>query len=92
MKARLQVIQLLLSESLGRPATASDLPAPRLPKTVAQVKEMSFEEMQYVFATIYAEEIEAVVHDGGEQALRDTVAELSEGERRVLREALAEAR
>jgi hypothetical protein len=91
VKARLQAIQRLLSESLGRPATASDAPTPQMPNTVAQVKQMGWAEMQYVFATIYADEIEAVVHDGGEQALRERVRRLGQPERTLLLNALTSA-
>jgi hypothetical protein len=88
VKARLQAIQLLLSESLGRPATASDVSTPQLPRTAAQVKELSFEEMQYVFATTYVAEIEAVVRDGGERALQERVSRLGQPERTLLLKAL----
>jgi hypothetical protein len=91
VKARLQAIQLLLSESLGRPATASDVPTPQLPKTAAQVEKMSFAEMQYVFATAYVGEIEAVVRDGGERALQERVSRLGQPERTLLLKALTAA-
>ena len=53
---------------------------------------MGLEDMQYVFATIYADEIEAVVRDGGEQALRERVRRFSQSERKLLLNALASAR
>jgi hypothetical protein len=51
---------------LGRAPQSEAPPTPQLPKTAAQVKQMGWEEMQYVFATIYADEIEAVVRHGGD--------------------------
>ena len=44
--------------------------------------------MQYVFAVTYADELAAVQRSGGEAALRERLNALSEGERRVLRQAL----
>ena len=42
MKARLQAIQLLLSESLGKAPTAPELPTPQMPTNVAAVKTMDW--------------------------------------------------
>jgi hypothetical protein len=52
---------------------------------------MGWEEMQYVFATTFVDVIEAVVHDGGEQALRERVGQLGQPERKLLMKALASA-
>jgi hypothetical protein len=49
---------------------------------------MGWEEMQYVFATAFVSEIDAVQRQGGDALLRERLRELSDGERRVLREAL----
>jgi hypothetical protein len=46
--------------------------------------------MQQVFAATYVDELAALQRDGGEALVRERVAALSEGERRILREALAE--
>ena len=47
--------------------------------------------MPYVVAITYADEIEAVVRDGGEQALRECVSRLSQPERKLLLKALSAA-
>jgi hypothetical protein len=45
--------------------------------------------MQAVFAAIYAEDLAVAVRDGGEALVRQKLAALSDGERRVLHDALA---
>jgi len=62
-----------------------------MPASVAAVKEMSWDEMQAVFAATCADELAVAVRDGGASLLRQKLAALSDGERRVLRDALAEA-
>jgi hypothetical protein len=59
-----------------------------MPTNVAAVKAMSWEQMQAVFAATYADEIYAALRDGGEALVRDKLAALSDGERRVLRNVL----
>jgi hypothetical protein len=90
VRARVAAIELLLREGLGRPATADEVPSPRLPATVAAVKEMGWDEMQALFATTYVDEIAAAERSGGEAALRANLASLSAAERRALRDALDE--
>jgi hypothetical protein len=88
VRARVAAIELLLREGLGRPATAEEVTSPQLPTNVAAVGEMTWEEMQALFAAIYVDEIAAAQRDGSEAFVEAKVAALSEGERRVLREAL----
>jgi hypothetical protein len=54
------------------------------------VKELGWEEMQYLFAATFVDEITAMQREGGEAMLRERVEALSRDERRALREALAE--
>jgi hypothetical protein len=89
VRSRLQAIETLLAQGLGRPGQAEEQLTPRLPASVAAVKEMGWEELQYVFAAVFVDELEAVERDGGIAALRERVERLSEGERRALREALS---
>jgi hypothetical protein len=91
VRARVAAIELLLREGLGRPATADDVPTTRMPASVAAIKAMSWEEMQAVFAATYAKELAVAVRDGGEALVREGLARLSDAERRVLREVLADA-
>jgi hypothetical protein len=89
-KVRLDAIQALLHESLGRPGQAEAQPAPSLPASVEQVRKLSWDQMTLVFATQFAGELAAVTHGDGGAALRDRLAALGADERRRLRQALAE--
>src|SRR5262249_1087275 len=91
VKSRLQAIQLLLSESLGRAPTAPEGATPQIPATVAAVGKMDWRSMQHVFALTYADEIQSVLRDGGPTALRKKLAHRSVAERDILRQALADA-
>jgi hypothetical protein len=62
-----------------------------MPANVAAVQAMGWDELQALFAATYVDEIAAVQRKGGAALVREKIAGLSEGERRVLREALAEA-
>jgi hypothetical protein len=88
-KVRLDAIQALLHESLGRPGQAEAQPVAALPATAEQVRKLSWDQMTLVFATQFAREIDAVAA-GGEGLLHERLASLGPDERRILREALAE--
>ena len=88
-KVRLDAVQALLHEALGRPGQAEAQAAPSLPRTVEQVRALSWDQMNLIFATQFAGEIASVVN-GGDGLLRQRLATLGPDERRVLREALAE--
>jgi hypothetical protein len=90
VKSRLQAIQLLLSEPLGRAPTAPEVATPQIPASAAAVEKMDWRSMQHVFALTYVDEIQAVLHGGGPTALREKLARLSVAERDILREALAD--
>jgi len=60
-----------------------------MPATVEAVQKLSWEEMQALFPAAYAAEIVALHRAGAQELMREKLASLSEGERRVLREALA---
>ena len=61
-----------------------------MPASAEAVKEMSWDEMQSLFAVSYTGEIAAVHRDGGDAALQAKLAGLSKGQRRRVREALTE--
>ena len=90
VRARVAAIELLLREGLGRPATAEEASSPRMPTSVEAVREMSWDDMQALFAATYVDEIAEAQRCGGEALVRSKLAALSAGERRVLREALLE--
>jgi hypothetical protein len=89
VRARVAAIELLLREGLGRPPQAEETPAPRMPTTAATVTAMSWDELQILGATLFADEIASAV-EGGDGLLRERLASLGPDERRALREALAE--
>jgi hypothetical protein len=88
-KVRLDAIQALLHESLGRPGQAEAQPAPSLPRTVEQVRALSWDQMTLIFASQFADEVASVTADA-DGLLRQRLAALGPDERRVLREALSE--
>ena len=59
-----------------------------MPANVQAVKAMSWDDMQSLFAATYADEIAAVLRDGGVALVREKLATLTDGERRALRTAL----
>jgi hypothetical protein len=63
-KVRLDAIQALLHESLGRPGQAEAQPVPALPATVEQARALSWDQLSLVFATQFAEEIGSVLDRG----------------------------
>jgi hypothetical protein len=90
VRSRVAAIELLLREGLGRPATAEEVRAPRIPADVSAVRNMDWEEMQSLFAATYVEEIAALQREGGAALVREKLAVLSAGERRALHAALDE--
>jgi hypothetical protein len=89
-RVRLDAVEKLLQQGLGRTREAEQNPLPTLPSSTAAVQRMSWREMQAFAATFCVDELAAVQRRGGEALLREKLAALSAGERRVLREALAE--
>jgi hypothetical protein len=89
-KVRLDAIQALLHESLGRPGQAEAQPAPALPATAEQARALSWDQLNLVFATQFANEISSIMDGNGDGLLRQRLAALSSEERQALREALSE--
>jgi hypothetical protein len=81
-------VEVLLRGGLGRPAQAEERATPRLPKNAGAIGSMSWEDMQQFAATLLVDELLTVQRDGGEALLRNRLVALSDGERRVLRDAL----
>jgi hypothetical protein len=90
-RVRLDAVEKLLQQGLGRAREAQDAPTAELPTSVTDLTKLSWVDRQRFAATFCLDELEAVHRDGGEALLRERVARLSEGERRVLRSALAQA-
>jgi hypothetical protein len=69
--AWIKAVETLLREGLGRVGEA-EVAEPRMPRTVAELNALSWEEMKFIFAISYAHAIHAFVDDGDE-ALRTEV-------------------
>jgi hypothetical protein len=87
-RTRLAATELLLSQGLGRAPAAPEIATPAMPRTAEAVARMDWEQLSGLAASIYADEIATVQRDGGAALVREKVARLSSGERRVLRDAL----
>jgi hypothetical protein len=89
-RVRLDAVEALLHQGFGRPAQSEVTSGLKLPATAAQVERMSWHDLQTLASTVLVDEIEAVARGGGDRALRDRLAQLSETECDALRTALAE--
>jgi hypothetical protein len=77
-------------EGLGRPVTAEEPATPRIPTNLAAVREMSWDDIQALFAPIYVDEIAAMQRGAGEALVKEKLSALSVGERRMKLDALLE--
>jgi hypothetical protein len=83
-------IELLLREGLGRPAQSEELHHAALPDTAAAVKQMSWSDLQTVFAVEFADEVEIVASGEAGSFIRERLDGVGLEGRRRLREALDE--
>jgi hypothetical protein len=65
VRSRVAAIELLLREGLGRPRQAEEPAAARLPENAEAVRNMSWDELQVLFATTYVDEIAAALNGDG---------------------------
>jgi hypothetical protein len=86
--ARIKAVETLLREGLGRVGEA-EVAEPRMPRSVAEVNTLSWEEMKFIFAISYAQAIQAFVDDGDED-LRTEVDRWEPEAREAVGRALAE--
>jgi hypothetical protein len=86
--ARIKAVETLLREGLGRVGEA-EVAEPRMPTSVAEVEALSWNEMKFIFAIAYAQEIRAFV-DQGEEALRSELERWEPEARATVARALAE--
>ena len=86
--ARIRAIETLLREGLGRVAEA-EVVEPKMPTSVDEVKKLSWDELNLVFALTHVSEIRAVV-DRGDDALRSELEAWTPDERATFARTLAE--
>jgi hypothetical protein len=90
-RVRLDAVEKLLQQGLGRAREAEESRVPRLPESAAAVTKMFWRDQQALAHVLLVEEIAAVAHDGGKALMRNRIATLTDDERRLLQEALAAA-
>jgi hypothetical protein len=86
--ARIKAVETLLREGLGRVGEA-EVAEPRVPRSVAEVNALSWEEMKFIFAISYAQAINAFL-DQGEDALRSELERWEPEARATVARAIAE--
>jgi hypothetical protein len=91
-RVRLDAVEKLLQQGLGRAREAEESRIPRLPDSPAAVEGMSSSDMQRLADVLAAEQIAAVARNGEEALLRERIATLSDDGRQLLRDALDAAR
>jgi hypothetical protein len=87
-RVRLDAVEKLLQQGLGRAREAQEAPASELPAVVTDVMKLPWQDLQRFAATFCLDDLVALQRRGAEALLRERVAALSDGERRVLQEAL----
>jgi hypothetical protein len=90
VRARLQAIETLLAQGLGRPGQADEPRVPRLPSNAAAVRQMGWADLRGLAGALLVDELAAVERRGGQALLRERLGALSEDERHVLLETLLE--
>jgi hypothetical protein len=90
VRSRVAAIELLLREGLGRPAQAEEPRHATLPSTREGIEQLSWTDLQAVFAVEFAEQIQTVVTGETTAVVRDRLREVGEEGRALLREALEE--
>lgn len=86
--ARIKAVETLLREGLGRVGEA-EVVEPKMPSSAEEVENLSWDELNLVFAMSHASEIRAVV-EHGDEALRLEVGRWEPEARAAVARALAE--
>ncbi len=85
--ARIKAVETLLREGLGR-VGEPEVVEPKIPKSIAEVQALSWNELSLIFATTYAPAIRAVV-DHGDESLRTELQSWEPESRAALSRALS---
>jgi hypothetical protein len=89
-RVRLDAVEKLLQQGLGRAREAQEAPVAQIPASAAAIERLSWRSLQQLAASFCVDELAAVQQRGSEALLRGRIAKLSGAERRVLREVLVE--
>jgi hypothetical protein len=87
-RVRLDAVEKLLQQGLGRAREAQEAPASEVPAVASDVMKLPWKDLQRFAATLCLDDLVALQRRGAEALLRERVAALSDSERRVLQEAL----
>jgi hypothetical protein len=74
VRTRVAAIELLLREGLGRPATAEDAHSRQMPTNVAAVREMTWDDIQALFAAIEGHRVVWAENAAGRSRVRAVTA------------------
>jgi hypothetical protein len=88
---RLDAVEKLLQQGLGRAREAQDAPVSQVPAVTSDVLKLGWQDLQRFAATFCIDDLVRLHRRGADTLLQERVAELSDAERRVLREALESA-
>jgi hypothetical protein len=90
-RVRLDAVEKLLQQGLGRAREAHDAPVSQVPAVAADVMKLPWQDLQRFAASFCLDDLVALHRRGADALLQERVADLSDGERRVLRAALDSA-
>jgi hypothetical protein len=88
---RLDAVEKLLQQGLGRAREAQEAPVSQVPAVASDVSKLGWHDLQRFAAMYCLDELVALQRRGAEALLQERVAGLSDGERRVLQDALESA-
>jgi hypothetical protein len=88
VRSRVAAIELLLREGLGRPAQAEEPQHAVVAPTATAVKEMSWEDLQVVFALQFADDIATVGTGAAGAVIQERLSGVGDAGRSLLRDAL----
>ena len=89
-RTRLQGIELLLKEGLGRAPEADEQSTAVLPRRAEDISDLSWTDLSSLAAALLVDELALASRRGGKAVLVEKLRGISDAERQVLEEALSE--
>lgn len=87
-RARLQAMDLLFREGLGRAPQSEPAPQQSLPDTPEKIKRMGWQEMEQLAARLELDSLKSALDAGAEKSLRAGIEKLTSAQRELLEKAL----